>query len=306
MRTTIAHDRPEGTVTRRSRPHALPRELVTALARLARMPRLLVASDLDGTLAPLAPRPELARVPARARRALRRLADARGVRVGVVSGRALADVARRIRIPRLWLAGSAGLETRAPDRVIRAHVSRRRALPRSLRDTFRAWCARFPGSWLEVKPHTLALHHRDVAAARRAAFVAGVRRRVAPHRGRLRLIRGRRVVELVPEVGRDKSSVLAAWSRDLPRRAVLWLGDDAHDEPAHAWVTRRRGIAVKVGGGRSAARFRLRSPEQVIETLERLEALRVAAGSRPVVSAAARAAARRGRAARRPRPSRRG
>lgn len=259
------HPLPEEDTTRHERRFP-PRELEVALPGLLRLPRLLVSCDFDGTLAPFVARPELARLPAAASAALRRLARTPGVRVAVVSSRALRDLSRRVRIPGVWLAGSSGLETRTAAGVVRRY-SDARAFPAALRRELELWCTRHPGAWLEVKPRSLAVHYRALPGRRHAAFVAGVRRRVVRLAPRLRLVTAARACEVLPASGRDKATVLAEWSRGLPRGAVLWLGDDAPDEPAHAWVRRHGGLAVVIGRRRSVAPYRLRSPREVTRLL---------------------------------------
>jgi trehalose-phosphatase len=242
-----------------------PAALTTALLELACRNRLLVGCDFDGTLAPFVPRPEHARIPRATREALTALARSPGVRVAVVSNRALADLTRRVAIDGVWLAGSGGHETRTPRGVV--WRSRDDGPPIPLQRALRDWCARHPGTWLEVKPRGLAVHHHALPSRRRASFVAGVRRRAARFAPTLRIIATARACELLPASGHDKATVLAKWSRGLSRGAVLWLGDDASDEPAHVWVRSHGGVAVVVGRRRSVARHRLRSPRDVTRLL---------------------------------------
>src|SRR5690606_5213008 len=68
---------------------SLPGPLVAALDELSRVPRLLVALDFDGTLAPEVDSPDNARALPAARDAVLRLHAAPGTRVALVSGRAL-------------------------------------------------------------------------------------------------------------------------------------------------------------------------------------------------------------------------
>ncbi|MFB2351101.1 trehalose-phosphatase, partial [Priestia megaterium] len=63
--------------------------LTGALRELARVPRLLVALDFDGTLAPEVDSPEKARAVPEAHDAVLRLMRAPRTRVALVSGRAL-------------------------------------------------------------------------------------------------------------------------------------------------------------------------------------------------------------------------
>jgi trehalose-phosphatase len=284
--------------------------LEIALTLLARQPRLLVACDFDGTLAPLVPRPERARLPDATRTALANLVHSPGVRVAVVSSRGLRDLARRVGMTGVWLAGSSGLETRTARGVVRRYGE---DVPVSLRGELRRWCAHHPGTWLEVKPRSLAVHHRSLAPRKRAAFVAGVRRHTRAIAPGWRVIAATHACEVLPAAGRDKAVVLAEWSRGLPRGRVLWLGDDAQDEPAHAWVRRRGGITVAIGRRPSAARHRLRSPRDVARLLTGFARVRATAvtgssagartGPKGLSADARLPVRRRGRAAR---PRRRG
>ena len=91
---------------------ALEPELLSALASLAATPRLLVALDFDGTLAPLVERAEDARALPASAAALRALADLPGTTTALISGRAL-DSLRVVAEPPedMLLIGSHGAET---------------------------------------------------------------------------------------------------------------------------------------------------------------------------------------------------
>jgi trehalose-6-phosphatase len=76
--------------------------------------RILIASDFDGTLAPLAPTPDAAVILPAARASLDRLSRLPGVTVAVISGRALAGVRQKVDLPVLIYAGNHGLEMEGP------------------------------------------------------------------------------------------------------------------------------------------------------------------------------------------------
>src|SRR5207237_10096488 len=83
---------------------------VNLLARLADDPtRAAIFLDIDGTLAPIVPRPEDARVPTETRAELRRLNGRYGL-VACISGRAGADARRIVGVPELVYVGNHGLE----------------------------------------------------------------------------------------------------------------------------------------------------------------------------------------------------
>ena len=69
---------------------------------------LAVFSDIDGTLAPIVPDPQDARVTDRARESLRDLM-ALGVGVGLITGRDLAKAREMTGLPDVWYAANHGL-----------------------------------------------------------------------------------------------------------------------------------------------------------------------------------------------------
>ena len=75
---------------------------------------VLLLSDYDGTLAPIAARPELAALPERTRELLTSLGGSHRITAGVVSGRSLADLKEMVAIPGLVYAGNHGMEMEAP------------------------------------------------------------------------------------------------------------------------------------------------------------------------------------------------
>src|SRR3982751_4733068 len=85
--------------------------------RLAGRP-LLLLFDVDGTLAPIAPRPSLARVPEETRDLLTVLARRPRVSVVLVSGRAGHDARRMVAVENLWTIGNHGAETIDPSGVV--------------------------------------------------------------------------------------------------------------------------------------------------------------------------------------------
>src|SRR5271166_2536395 len=75
-------------------------------ARISRAASVVLFLDFDGTLAPIVPRPALAELPNVARQVLNELAALPGTTLAIVSGRALADVRRRVGIAGLIYAGN--------------------------------------------------------------------------------------------------------------------------------------------------------------------------------------------------------
>lgn len=240
--------------------------------RIEQSESLHLASDLDGTLIPIAEHPDDASLPERARLALHRLSRLPDVDLAVLSGRRLDDLERQFNGGRLFLAGAGGLESRDEEGRRQVHLPADARLPESLRESLEAWCQAFPGAWVEDKRFSYALHYRAVPVARQPAFGAGVRRRARPFRGQAQLVHGKRVFEIMPAVPWEKSAALGLWLDARPERGTLiYFGDDTNDEPVHRLVRERGGIAVAVGRAVSAAEYGLPSPTEVVWFLEWLE-----------------------------------
>jgi trehalose 6-phosphate phosphatase len=198
--------------------------------------------DFDGTLSPIVAEPSAARPAPGAVDAIGRLAGL--VPVGIVSGRGLADVRKRVGIDGVAYAGSHGFEVVDFDGHATDHPDGVAALPRldaaeaALRDA----TGDLGGIEVERKRYAVAVHTRravDDATRRRAAAVAAAA--VVPG---LRLTVGKEVLELRPDVGWHKGTVVESLTDG---RLPMYLGDDTTDEDALAAVRRHGGIGIKVG-----------------------------------------------------------
>lgn len=212
--------------------------------------------DVDGTLIDIADTPDAVQVDAALLDLIARLHRASGGAVALVSGRAVADLQRRLGRLRLPLAGQHGLERR--DAAGKLHLQRPSASRRAIKAALAPVLARHPGLLLEDKGLALALHYRR--APHLAAYALRLMARLAAAAGPgLELQRGKRVAELKP-AGVDKGTAVTAYLAEAPfkGRRPVFVGDDLNDEHAFAEVNRLRGVSIKVGRGASCARYRLR------------------------------------------------
>jgi trehalose 6-phosphate phosphatase len=257
------------------------------LARLGGTPLVLLL-DVDGTLAPIAARPELAEVPAETRRALAALAAAPAVHVGVVSGRGAADARRLAGLTHGWAIGNHGLETIAPDgeQTVDARVAPfSQPLAKAVR-TLERLLAAVPGVIVEDKTWSHSIHYRLADPA----VVPRVRRAVedvAREHG-LRVTTGKLVLELRPPVRVDKGTAVIALAERLgglePSASLLFAGDDVTDEDAFRLLRSRvpHATTVRVGAESrdTAAELHLPDPAAVQSLLERLAEARRAPARR--------------------------
>ena len=255
----------------------VPDPLRAALARISEAERLLVALDFDGTLAPLVDRPEDARATVRARAAIERLAASDDTRVAIVSGRALDSLGQVASPPDgTLLSGSHGVELQLDAGV--ATIDLRDAelakLDR-LSTIVGEIAADAEGAWVERKPAGLALHTRRLSSSDGTALQHAARERVDAELVGITVRTGKAVLEFAVRSS-DKGESLTRLRQHVGATATIYVGDDVTDEDAFATLD-AGDVGVKVGQGKSVATYRVRSPEDVADLLERLADARDAA-----------------------------
>jgi trehalose-phosphatase len=224
-------------------------------ARLEGTPLILLL-DIDGTLSPIAPRPDSAIVPPETRRILDELTAAPGVQVVFVTGRSADDGRRIAGVDGGWVIGNHGMELAAPRQRANARpdvapfaaqvaeaVSRISALADQ-----RGWS----GVLVEDKRLTLSVHYR-LADSRLVPTINNEVQRIGTELG-LRATLGKSVIELRPPIAVDKGIAAVelveslAAAGDTP--SILAAGDDRTDEDLFRVVRSRypRSVTVRVGG----------------------------------------------------------
>ena len=224
--------------------------------------------DIDGTLVDLTDSPGGASVDVRLRQLIAELSRAAGGAVALISGRSIADIDRLVPDTQIPVAGQHGVERRDAAGRISRH-----AFPASeldwLRHEVAAATAPHRGLVLEDKGLSLALHYRR--APRLGGFVHRLARALVTQAGTQYCIQaGKRVVEMKP-AGKDKGVAVEEFMREEPfrGRTPVFVGDDVTDEYGFATVNRLQGHSIKVGPGRTAARWHLRDVQAVRAWLER-------------------------------------
>jgi trehalose 6-phosphate phosphatase len=230
---------------------ALLAPLVAARSRSA------LVLDVDGVLAPIVARPELAAVPEETRTELRRLA-ASYLLVACVSGRAGDDARRLVGVDGVELVGNHGLELDPRAAELAEEVAR-------FRDEI--------GLPVEDKGLSLSYHYReaeDEAAAVRALEDVAERARAAGLDPRW----GRKVLEVRPPVEANKGTAVRALLEHSGARLGLYAGDDTTDLDAFAGLTAaglEHAVRVAVASDEAPAELReaadlvVPSPEAFVE-----------------------------------------
>lgn len=239
-------------------------------------PRLALLLDIDGTISSIAPSPQAAAVDPQCKRALLTLAPTLTL-LAFVSGRPAQEAAAMVGISDAIYLGVHGLD--------RWEHGERSVHPDALKaqQTVQEAAKRLqgrlqmPGLLFEDKGLTYAVHYRAAADPDAAhETVLDVARQVAAELS-MRLLEGRRVVELQPSsIEANKGTAVFALLQERQPAAALYLGDDSTDAAAiqgvHRWAAQRQ------AWGAGAAVLSNETPEELLSVadyqLDGMEAVR--------------------------------
>lgn len=197
------------------------------IQQLAAQLRFGLFSDLDGTLAPIAPTPEEAAISPANRHHLQALAAELPL-VALISGRRAASLQAKVDLPGLVYVGNHGLEQWLDGEVVglpqaaayraalqQAHAEIKAILP--------------PGAAAEDKGLTLSIHYRQTQDPREFLLTRGVQIQQIARQHGLTLFTGKMVLEVRPPVQVDKGTAFSALVNEHALSAALFLGDDISD-----------------------------------------------------------------------------
>jgi trehalose-phosphatase len=193
---------------------------------------LLIATDFDGTLCPIAAAPAAITVPRRTQELLRDLAAADENTVAIVTGRALADIQNRLAIDAVF-AGNHGLE------ISGRGLRFQHPAAQSAREMLSSICASlqvsldcWEGAWIEDKGLTATVHYRRVREQDQNTVLLAVRAHMLRFEPMFGVRGGRKSIEIYPSVGWGKGDAVQYIREQLGLESALCicLGDDETDE----------------------------------------------------------------------------
>ncbi len=244
---------------------ALTHDILAMIDELACTATLLIATDYDGTIAPIVDDPSAATPNREAVAALRTLANFPETFVAVISGRELRELSLMSRLPaEIHLVGSHGSEFDVDfaDELPPDVIAKRDALTRDLAEL----AAHFPGAHVEPKPSGCAFHYRHVDPSQQPTAVAEARRVLQSYD---LLVRDGKMVLDATFVDANKGDALRRLRHDLGATNVIYLGDDTTDEDAFRTLS-SGDLGIKVGEGETAATVRIADTHDVSQILARL------------------------------------
>lgn len=262
-------------------PHLLP-HIDEALAML-RCGNAGLLLDFDGTLSEFTPLPDDAVIHPKIVEPLSGLARKLAL-TAVMSGRAAADVSKRVGIDGVVYIGNHGAEYIVDgELIVAAEAAGGGGGMRGLLEALKAVVDE-PGMVWEDKGFSASVHYRMAADEARVVERLTAALGSLPQAEGLDVFRGNKLIEIRRRDGVNKGAALDRVIRDWDLASVIFLGDDTTDADALRVLRRRRaagavrglGVAVMQPGTPASvldnADYRLDGVAEVAEFLDQLDA----------------------------------
>lgn len=229
--------------------------------------RLLLV-DYDGTLVPLAKRPQLAVPTQEIKDILYLLGMLENTQVVLISGRKKEQLHLWFGDLPITLVAEHGCWVKEPKRDWDSRCNIQSELKEKVRTIMDTYVDRLPQSFVEDKDFTVAFHYRnadpEMASLRVAELVDELKALIA--NTELSILTGNKVIEVRP-AGVNKGTTAISFCQNCD--FVLAMGDDITDEDMFKALS-PKAITIKVGVAPSFARYHLASQVDALNLLKYL------------------------------------
>lgn len=230
--------------------------------------------DYDGTLVPIRKDPAQCIVSEKIKKQLRLLAGSNRCYLTILSGRSLSDIKKMVGLQNIYYGGNHGLDISGPRiRYTRPHAVLAKPIIDKVKHLLIKEIKNIDGAWIEDKKFTISLHFRSVEKEDISSVKKVLHRAAADfcESESLSIIKGKKVLELIPDASWGKGKAALWILRQLKRRCLsIYIGDDRTDETAFQALG-KQGITIRVGKSkRSAADFYVKGYWEVSRLLREI------------------------------------
>jgi len=234
------------------------------IVKLLSQNKLAIFLDIDGTLIPHANHPNNIIVPKNLKFLLYNLRNKLNGALALISGRMVKDIQNIINPLKLSVSGIHGLEY--TNELGEYLINDIEPLPLYIYEKLFKFSKNYPGSFIEKKNISVALHYRNAPGMEKKA-INFINRLICD--SNLKLLKGNKVLELVPKNSNKGNAInffmkKQAFSNKIP----IYIGDDVTDEYGFEFVNNLGGYSIKVGyENNTLANFFIKDTKSVIKFL---------------------------------------
>ena len=234
------------------------------IIKLLSQNKLAIFLDIDGTLIPYANHPNNIIVPKNLKYLLYNLRNKLNGALALISGRMVQDIQNIINPLKLSVSGIHGLEyTNNHGQYLRNNIE---PIPLDIYKRLYTFSKNYPGSMIEKKNISVALHYRNAPGIEKKA--TSVINRIISGSD-LKLLKGNKVLELVPK-NSNKGKAINFFMNKQPflNKIPVFIGDDVTDEYGFKSVNNLGGYSIKVGyQSNTLANFFIKDTTSVLKFL---------------------------------------
>lgn len=226
----------------------------------------LILLDYDGVLAPFVKNPKDAAPNKKILSVLKQLAKTPRTNVVVISGRNQQDLATWLGKLPITLIAEHGGEIRYPNEPWVSLFQERNDWKEIIQPILELYAEQTPGARVEEKTHSLVWHYRDASPYHAQKNIVILKSVLKPKLSKLKLklFMGNKIIEIKnPHISKGSATKLLL---KKPYDFIMAIGDDFTDEDMFNALP-KQSFTVKVGPGKTIARYRLKNTEAVLELL---------------------------------------
>lgn len=236
---------------------------------------IFFTTDFDGTLTPIVDTPGEAKIPTDVKTRLAQLTN--HCPVGILSGRSVEDLKRRIGIENIYYSGEHGRVVRGPNiNFVSDQARRAEEEIDKICEEVEEKSNHIDGVIVESKGYTASVHYRLVDEDKIPEVIKIFDEVTRPYleRGLIKTNHGKMVLEVTPPGEWDKGKAISLLRNLLnfeEETMTIYLGDDITDEYAFSSLE-GIGMGILVSGEirETAADFYLQDVQEVGEFLDKL------------------------------------
>ncbi|MCD6230645.1 MAG: trehalose-phosphatase [Dehalococcoidia bacterium] len=242
---------------------------------------ILLLSDYDGTLTPIVEKPELASLSHKMISCLYSLSNNPNITLGIISGRKLTDIRKKVNLSNIIYSGNHGLEIQgAGIQFVCPTANHSKQLLHSLYQQLDKRLTTINGARTEDKELSLTLHYRLVPKEELPTLEQTFRQITEPYltSGKVIVTSSKKAYEIRPVVDWNKGKAITFIAQNLwpeKKPLIIFLGDDVTDNDGFNTTNDNKGISIYVGKNPSdtIAQYFLRSTDEVYRFLSLLHSI---------------------------------